>query len=427
MRVYLLPKPTEVTHLSVVLKGGAFAAPEGMSGLPALAQRLALEGTRSHPGGAFAQVVDELGAKLTTDSSWDASRLSLTVSKEDVLPGLRLLAEALTEPEFSSADFALHRAEWLELLDGERRSTETRALDVALRRIVGRRQGAPVHGTPREVASIERSHVLSYHRRTAVPHRAALVAVGALDPRAFLDAAEQVFGVWTAGEPKAEPVSVEAEEQVAGPFRAVCIDDPGAERSTVLLAQRLPPRFDPGQEAREALERIVGGLFTSRLNSTLRQKLGLTYRVASRRIETARWSALVVVVDVSTETAAVAAAELVREVHTLRDPRSRGAVRPDETRRARADLMLALAARYDDGARWNAAVAELFTYDLPDDYYEGYRERLRVLQQDAVLNEAARLRENPMAVVLVGECARIEPELRARGIPASLASPADLE
>ena len=61
-------------------------------------------------------------------------------------------------------------------------------------------------------------------------------------------------------------------------------------------------------------------------------------------------------------------------------------------------------------------VAELSTYDLPEDYWDGYRSEIGAVSADAALQAAAAHIDPVNAlVVIVGDASRIESELQPYG------------
>jgi zinc protease len=62
----------------------------------------------------------------------------------------------------------------------------------------------------------------------------------------------------------------------------------------------------------------------------------------------------------------------------------------------------------------SAHLEESFVYQLPDDYFDQYVDRIRDVTADAVRNAAARyVQPEKFAVVVAGDARTIEPGLRA--------------
>jgi zinc protease len=73
--------------------------------------------------------------------------------------------------------------------------------------------------------------------------------------------------------------------------------------------------------------------------------------------------------------------------------------------------------RYETTDAIAAALSNLVIYDLPDDWFDAYRERVRSVTADAILG-AARAHLNPewLQIVAVGEPSAIRGKLEALGV-----------
>ena len=126
---------------------------------------------------------------------------------------------------------------------------------------------------------------------------------------------------------------------------------------------------------------------------------------------------------VQTEVTAHAVSEMLREMREMRD----APPRPEELSDARTYLAGAfpLALETTDGVA--GKLQTLFTYDLPRDYYDTYRERVMAVTEDDVQAAArAHLHPDHAIVVVAGDAEKVVPELEALGGRIDVVKPADV-
>jgi len=421
----VLPKRAAVTTLSVVVREGAGSLPVGKSGLAALTARMLTEGTQLHSSLALAEASESLGSTLDADAGRDQSNVEISTLTADVARGLELLAEVVFKPAFREADFTRVKGEWLDGLRAERQEPSRLASLAALRSLLGPSVGAPVSGSIPDVEKLTVADLKAFHQRSYVPANLAVIAVGDVTLAELEPNVERLFG----RAPNNAPVKA-AEVALPEPpskLRLLIVDRKDSVQSSIFAAQSFPKRSDAGFEAREIMSSLVGGLFTSRLNSNLREKHAYTYGVHGQALATRNWGAFYVATEVKAETTADSLFELLNELDRARDPKRGAPINEQETNRARADLMHSLGARLEHTSSLADAMATLFAEQLPHDYYSKYPALIGALPASQVSAEAARLTPSRMTVVIVGDRAQIEPSLKQRGYLLEAADPRLLE
>ncbi|HVU02045.1 MAG TPA: pitrilysin family protein [Polyangiaceae bacterium] len=424
LTLYVVGRHAGVVSLSVVAKGGAGTVPAGKSGLSALTVRMMTEGTKKHGALALAEAVEAMGTTLQEDASRDSVRLAMTVLREDLERGLGLLAEVVSEPAFSPTEFSRVQKEWLDDLEGERQSPGRLSSLVGLRLLLGTTLGAPVNGSRKDVAALGTKDLVDYHRRTFVPESMALVISGDVTLDAATPIAEKLFGHLRGKAERSEkepaPPAPEAKQVVH------LLDRPGAVQSALFVAQPFPKRGEPGEETRELLNALFGGIFTSRLNMNLREEHAYTYGARSLDIATRQWGAFGLMTSVRTDVTAKALSEAMKELRAAKDPAAGRPITDAEVALARVDLTQHLGASLAHTGEVAARVEDLFTRELPVDYYRRYPTLLDASDARMVATEAQRLTPEAARIVVVGDESAIRKDLEALGfqivtVPSELA------
>lgn len=423
LTLLVVRRPARVSSLSVVVRHGASSVPKGKSGLAALTARMLTEGTAARSAAELAEAAESLGSTLEHDAGRDYSMVGLNTLTADLDRGLALLAEVVARPAFAPKELERVRTEWLDGLTAERQAPDRLASLAGLRLLLGEPLGAPVGGSIPDVKQLTRKDLAAFHATHYVPASSAVVVVGDVALATVRGAVARAFGAWKAAPPPEEPPS--APPPAPERTRVTIIDRPGAVQSALFVAQPFPKRSEPGHEARQLMNALVGGLFTSRINQNLREKNAFTYGARSDAIATRNWGAFVVATRVEAAVTAPALRELVRELGRARDP-SRGApIGDDEVARARADSLSSLGAHLVEVDRVARDVETAFVQGLPPSYYSELPKLLGGRSKAEVAKEAARIDEQRLVVVIVGDEATVRPALEGAGFAVRSAS-ADL-
>jgi zinc protease len=426
LKVYVVSRPTPVVTLSVVVRHGASAVPVGKSGLAALTARMLTEGTKRKTSLQVAEAAESLGSTLEGDAERDASTVSLLVASDDVPRGLALLSEVVQTPAFSPKELERVRREWLDQLTAERQDPKRLGPLAGFRLLLGPVQGAPVAGSTTDVKRLAARDLADFHRRHYVPSSAAVVAVGNVTLQALEPEIEKLFGGWRGAAGPASPAY--EPPPLAGARRFVIVDRPGAVQTALFAAHPFPQRKASGYEARQVLNSMLGGLFTSRINDNLREQHAYTYGARSLSVATRLWGAFVVMTSVKTEVTAPALEELFRELELARPGPAGKPFAEDELGRARADLANALGAHLEHVGRVAGDATDLFVHELPPDYYVRYPALVRSIDSAAAAEQAERhLMPDRLLVVVVGDRAKIEPDFSSRNWKLEPASSALLD
>jgi zinc protease len=406
LTVYLVRRQAAVVALQLVVRHGASSVPEGKSGVAGLTARLLVESTKKHPSRELAEAAESLGSPLVSNAGRDDSTVGLSVLTADIDRGLSLLAEVAREPAFDAKEFERVRAEWLDQLLAERQEPARLASLAGLRLLNGSVHGAPVSGGVSDVKRLRVADLKEFHAQRYVPGESTLVIVGDLGFEALRPSLDKFFGSWRAG--AQAPKSKETPLPAPNPgLRLVAVDRPGAVQTAIFAAQRFPARATPGFEAREVLGQVVGGLFTSRINTNLREKHAYTYGASGRPVATRHWGAFVVSTSVRTDATAPALSEALKELALARDPSKGAPLTNDEIARAKAALLHDLGAKLEHSSLVAASMVPLFSLNLGADYYSRYPSLLAAVGPTDLEAAQRLLSPEDLLVVVVGDIAQI--------------------
>jgi zinc protease len=261
----------------------------------------------------------------------------------------------------------------------------------------------------------------THYQRAVTPARCALLAAGAYEAKRLENSALAAFGDLASTPPASpEPSPVPATTKPTGNVLFLERDD--AVQSAIVAGHLVPGRLDPEYEAREVVDRAFGGLFTSRLNSNLRERHGYTYGAFSSLVAHRDLGAWFLSSSVRADSTAQAVVEMDHEIERL----STDPLGPDEVTRATADLVQRRRARLEHDTLLLANLREPFAFDLSLAHEAGYASRLAALTSPALASAARSLAEAPFVTVVVAAPAQAA-ALREGGFEVVAADPNWLE
>jgi zinc protease len=390
-----------VVSVTVVLNAGAERDPRGKEGLAQLTARCLVEGTRTASAIALAERIERLGGVIDSDAGWDTARVNLTCLSRHLEESLAVLGEILSAASFPQEELDRLRDERLaeiEQIRSEPRGLAEEAF-MELAYAPGARYAVPPGGTRESVATITRDDVVRYHAAQLAPRNASIVIAGDVSPARAQVAVEQALTGWSGQRPAAGDTSVAA---AATGRRALLVAKEGAAQSELRIGHVGLPRSHPDYFPFSIMNAALGGVFSSRINLNLREKHGYTYGAHS--IIDWRKSAgpFVVSTAVGTDVTADAAREILAELERIREEE----LTTDELSLVINYLQGVFPIRYESTAAIAAALANLVTYDLPEDYYDTYRDQVgAVTTADALRAAREHIKPDQLRMLVVGDAA----------------------
>ena len=403
-----------------VIEAGASTEPAGKEGVAALTARLLPEGAAGMDGAALADRFERIGASVDSAADWDVTVVSLTALTKQLPEALTLVRDLLRAPEFPEREVARLKEERLaDLLQqrAEPRGLADEQFSQALYQ-AGARYASPADGGAASVRALTRDDVRAFYAARYRPAATTLVFAGDVTMSQASALADELFRDWTGERPAPAPAGVDAVQP--GRLTRV-VAKPDAPQSEVRVGHIGIPRRAPDYFDTMVMNAVLGGLFSSRINLNLREAHGYTYGAFSG-FEWRRASGpFVVSTAVKSDVTAAAVQEILGEIDRMR----REEIGEDELTLATSYLDGVFPIRYETTAAIAVALANLVIHDLPDDYYDRYRERVRGVTTRGVLQAAqAHLHPEQLRIVVVGDPAVIAAPISAAvGVPAEVVSP----
>ncbi len=409
MKVYLLEDHSlPVLSASLVTKAGNEAAPEGKAGLAAFTARMLTEGTASRSSTQLAEDAASIGAQLQSNANMDKAQINIDALSNNTAAGLELLADVALHPVFKDEEVERIRKQRLGEILQEGDQPIAALLRVGQKALYGDQPyGFTNVGTTQSVTATTQSDLKTFWSGHYGPQTAALVLAGDVTQGEAKSLAEKYFGGWSGS---AQGAAVSLPPAPSEPARRfVIVDKPGSPQTALYAIGFGVPRDTPEYPAIIVLNKVLGGLFSSRINMNLREKHGYTYGGSSNFSFLRAGGPFFAGARVRTDVTAPAAQELVSELQRIRtDPPS-----TSELKLAQENALRSLPAQFETVGGIAQMMSDIFIYGLPLDYYQKLPAKFAAVTSDQVAKAAQDdVHPENVIIVAVGDRAKIESSLQ---------------
>ncbi len=238
------------------------------------------EGTARRSASQIAEQLEALGANLGAGANVDVSSVTMSALKANLRPSLDILADVIRNPAFAQTEIDKLRSRWLARIEQEKANPVQLALRLLPPQIYGEGHAYAVpltgSGTVASINSLTRADLTSFHDKWMRPDNATIFVVGDTTMAEMKPLLEAAFDRWAT---PSVSIPVKNIASVARPARGkvIIVDKPGSPQSLILAAHVAPPSNAPEEIAINAMNDIIGGQFTARVNMNLREDKGWTY------------------------------------------------------------------------------------------------------------------------------------------------------
>lgn len=400
-----------VVRLQLRFDAGYAADQFGEPGTAGLAMAMLDEGTRRRSAIEISDEMAMLGAQIGAGSGIDASAVSLNALSENLDDSLDLYADILLNPAFPDTELERLKKQWLARIAQEKSQPVSMALRLFPALLYGddHAYSLPLTGSGNEqsVARITRESLVDFHRTWFKPNNATMIVVGDTTMAEIKPKLERLFRNWKPGDVPTKNIATVNDRSGESVY---IIDRPGAAQSILFAANLAPPRGAGSEIAIDAMNEILGGSFTSRINMNLREDKGWAYGAFSLMVDTRGQRPFIAYAPVQTDKTMESIAEMRRE---LVEYLGENPATAEELAKVKDNNTLSLPGRWESGASVLGDLAALVTYDLPDDYWRTYADKVRGLSIDEVREVADEvIKPDRLMWVIVGDRELIEPRIR---------------
>ena len=391
------------------LRSGNAAVADQAVGLAEMTAAVVRTGTSRRASRQIEEDLRRMGANLAASAGADTSAISFEGLAEFSGPLLELVSDLAQHASFPADEFERERRQTIEALRIERATPEFLAGERLRKTLFGDHPYALVSPTEAQVRAYRREELLWVYREHYRPGNALLVLVGDYGAERMLEQVEKAFASWPGG--KARPTRPPAPLAPYG-RRVYLVHLPGAVQTQVLVGCLSITRKHPDWMRLGLANCIYGGAFNSRLVMNIREQKGYTYSPRSTVHALRQHGYFTIHAAVRNEVVAATLTEIFYELDRMRAL----PVPDDELADARNYLsgVFSLGLGTQDGLL--SQLSTVYLNELPEDYLENYRERVRALTSEDVLAAARKYFNSANAqIVVVGDRNEVEAQAKLFG------------
>ncbi len=344
------------------------------AGTADMAGQLMRNGTTSRTKAEIDETIDFIGASLSTNSGGMYAS-SLTKHTEQLL---EIASDVLLNPTFPEEEFEKLKRQTLSALAQAKEDPNSIASNVAQVLRYGKNHPYGELTTEETIENITPDRLQAFYKTYFKPNISYLAIVGDIEPAKAKMLAEQYFGKWEKGD-----ILIQGFPDAKRPdTRQVdVVDKTGAVQS--VLRVTYPVELKPGSDdaiAASLMNTLLGGYFGSRINQNLRETNAFTYGANTSLSSDPYDGYFSVSSSVRNEVTDSAITQILYELNRLRDEKV-----PEDELQLVKNVRTGSFARSLESPQTIANFAlDIARYDLPEDYYATYLQKMNALTVDDI-------------------------------------------
>ena len=361
------------------------------------------EGTKNRTAQQIANDVAAMGGEVFVSTGLDETVIGGDVLAEFAPDLIKLLAEITRMPALPESEVERIRADLQRQLDVSLSQAQSQAQEAFLEEIYGGHPYGDIYPSSEQLAAYSVKDIRDFHEREFGAERTHVYVAGMFDGKAVRKAIKDAFGDWKAG----SEVLVNVPE--AKPVRGVVlVDRKDAPQSTIILGLPVVDPSHPDYVPLQVMNTLLGGSFSSRITSNIREDKGYTYSPRSVLRDNYRVAVWNESADVTTAHTADSIREILAEIERLRkEPPSQ-----QELDGIKNYLSGVFVLQNSNRGSIIGQLRNINLHGLPDDYLETFVQRVNAVKPADVSAMARKyLPPDDMTLVVVGDLEAVRPQL----------------
>lgn len=397
--------PKATVELSVLTGNASEAANQVW--LADLTGDLMAEGTTSKSATDISLAAARMGGSLDINVGPDRTEVAADVLSESAPEMALLIADVVRNPKLPEAEVSRLKADMLRNLSIAKSQPQQLALEKFRGLMYPQHAYGRVFPTPEMVQAYTAANVRSFYDANFGAARSHLYVTGKFDGAAVEAAIRQAFGDWKAG-----PAATSVKPSPKSARAIHLVDRPGAVQSTILLGVPVVDPSHPDFVPLAVTNTLLGGYFSSRITSNIREAKGYTYSTSSQlstRYRDAYWAQAA---DVTTNVTGPSLKEIFFEIDRLqKDPPS-----ADELKAVQNYLAGVFVLQNSSRPGIINQLEYVDLHGLPADYLNTYVQKVYAVTPADIQRMAAKYIQDDLAtIVVVGDRKVIEEQIKPYG------------
>lgn len=305
-----VPKVT----VQVKIRVGNLNENENEVWLADLTGALLVEGTKNYSADEIAEKAAEIGGEVSVGTGMDQTTITGSVLSEFAPDLIALLADIAQNPAFEEKAIERLKKDYLRTVSIQKTQAQNLANEAFRKTLYPDHPYGRIYPTEDMINSYDKSKVENFYNNNFGAQRTHIYVSGVFNESKLDDAVNKYFSQWNKG----PEVFLNIPETVAKKKLEI-IDRKDAPQSTLYLGLPVVGPSDPDYIKLAVTNKLLGGYFSSRITSNIREDKGYTYSPNSQISNRYKDSYYVQVADVSTDVTGAALKEIFYEINRLQD------------------------------------------------------------------------------------------------------------
>lgn len=404
---------TPTVEIVIYLNGGHRLLDVNQAGLAGMTAAMMNESSLERSSEELTQALEMLGSNVSFSASGYQSQVKISSLTANLDKTMAIVREKLFEPGFKAEDFERVKQQKLQHLQRELTEPNYLASTAFSGLLYGDKSpfGVSSGGSLETVSAITLDDVKTFYKQQYTAGNAQIVAVGNLNEAQMLTKLSTLASWKGAAMPL--PELAQLPEFQGG--KIFILDKPEAAQSVIKIGKRALPFDATGEFFKSYLMNYpLGGAFNSRINLNLREDKGYTYGARSYFSGGPEQGFYQATASVRSDVTTEALIEFLKEINAFQA----SGMTEKELDFMKSSISQSKALDYETPYQKAGLMRNIQRYNLDDNFSEQQSAITKNIDRDE-LNKLAKEQLNieDMVILVVGDRAKIEPELSTLGYP----------
>ena len=282
LTLYLMEQhEVPLVYVNAVFPAGAVWDGE-QNGLAALTADALLFGSKDYTKDQIEQSFDFLGASISTNAGTEAAKVSISFKKDDFEKLFRIFADVIKNPSFPQVEVEKRKQRWIAELDQDRESPRRVIRNYFNKFLFGDMPyGNPIDGTKKSIEKIYSDELRGFFNLHYPLSLACIAIVGDFNTEDMKVKVESFFPSIPKVDVPVLPKDLTKDVELPSGNRVLLVNKDDSRETTFMIGGKGVAWNNPDLIQIDVVNTILGGRFTSWLNTALRINSGLTYGARS--------------------------------------------------------------------------------------------------------------------------------------------------
>ena len=386
----------ELVSFKLLTRDGASNDPEKISGLTNLTTDLLATGTTTRSISDIANDFEYIGSHLNYITGRQTTVLESESLKSLWGTGLEIIGDIYENPTFPQSEIERKVKEQITEISTIKDSPDALARIIFPQLIYGDKSkfGHPLLGSIEDLSLISQNNISSYHNQRTLESETFLIITGNTTMKEIEKHTKKSFK-----NSYNKQIKERSKNPDFLPFPSFnLVDIQGAPQAVIRIGFPWKGRKDNQYYAASVLNQILGGQFTSRINTNLRQDKGYTYGFHSWFDWSKEHSIYTTGGSVQTSTTVASLHEIFKEIEEIKTTRI-----PDkeEFEEAKSSLIRQFPSAFESNSSVNSLLTNLPLYDLDNTYYQNHCMNIEKVTLDEIIEVSQTLLNMESMIILV--------------------------